>query len=45
MPARTAMRLGLAAGFALPLTLLAHGAAAGPPYATDDPEPVEHRHW
>lgn len=28
------------------LALAAPGTAlAGPPYATDDPEPVEYRHW
>ena len=25
--------------------LVASNAAAGPPYTTDDPEPVEYRHW
>ncbi len=27
------------------LALLPLAARAGPPYVTDDPEPVEHRHW
>ncbi len=27
------------------VVLLAPGAHAGPPYITDDPEPVEYRHW
>lgn len=27
------------------ICLLAAPAAAGPPYITDDPEPVPHRHW
>ena len=27
------------------MSLTAGSAGAGPPYATDDPEPVEHRHW
>jgi hypothetical protein len=29
----------------LAILLFASRAAAGPPYATDDPEPVEHHHW
>jgi hypothetical protein len=29
----------------LTLTAFAHVALAGPPYTTDDPEPVEYRHW
>lgn len=37
---------GLAAGAALGLAILtAHPAAAGPPFRTDDPEPVELGHW
>ena len=36
-------RMGLVAAVAL---LLASGAAiAGPPYRTDDPEPVDYQHW
>ncbi len=27
------------------LALLAYGAVAGPPFITDDPEPVDYRHW
>jgi hypothetical protein len=37
-------RLVLAA-LALGASLWPANAHAGPPYATDDPEPVEHRHW
>ncbi len=29
----------------LALLLVCSTAAAGPPYTTDDPEPVEHHHW
>jgi hypothetical protein len=36
---RGAAQLGVAAA------LLSAAALAGPPYATDDPEPVEFRHW
>ena len=32
-------------GTALAWLACAGDAAAGPPYATDDPEPVEYRHW
>lgn len=35
----------LSCGLATAVALRARDAAAGPPYATDDPEPVEHRHW
>lgn len=35
--------LGLLAGFAV--LFLARGALAGPPFITDDPEPVELHHW
>jgi len=38
--ARNAPAALLVLGLALPLT-----GRAGPPYTTDDPEPVEHRHW
>lgn len=31
--------------FALTLTTLIHRAAAGPPYATDDPEPTDYWHY
>lgn len=27
------------------VVLVSNSAAAGPPYSTDDPEPVEYRHW
>ncbi|HVP69248.1 MAG TPA: hypothetical protein VMT17_18510 [Anaeromyxobacteraceae bacterium] len=39
-PVRAARRLAFAVCLALPVA--AHG---GPPYTTDDPEPVECRHW
>jgi hypothetical protein len=38
-PARRAIWLFLA------VLLVSRAASAGPPYVTDDPEPVEHRHW
>ncbi len=34
-----------AAWLGLALVLGSPAALAGPPYVTDDPEPVEHRHW
>lgn len=37
------MRLFGSAGLAV--LLVASKATAGPPYTTDDPEPVEYRHW
>jgi hypothetical protein len=41
-PARLALALALAASWPL---LAPTTALAGPPYATDDPEPVELHHW
>lgn len=41
-PARTLVRFLSVSAF---LTLAAGRASAGPPYITDDPEPVEYRHW
>jgi len=38
-----AIRVAVVAAFALPL--LAQTALAGPPFRTDDPEPVEQGHW
>jgi hypothetical protein len=35
----------LAVASALLGTLIGHAAWAGPPFLTDDPEPVEHGHW
>jgi hypothetical protein len=34
-----------AAAFVIAMLLVSSWASAGPPYTTDDPEPVEHRHW
>lgn len=34
-----------AIGLPWALALLSRMALAGPPFVTDDPEPVEHRHW
>lgn len=34
-----------ATAFAIAMLLASSLASAGPPYTTDDPEPVEHRHW
>ncbi len=31
--------------FGLAVLLVASEASAGPPYTTDDPEPVEYRQW
>ena len=46
---RTASRPMLTAVFPLTLILLvliaSPKAFAGPPYITDDPEPVEYQHW
>ncbi len=39
------MRRRAGALIATALLLAAAGATAGPPYVTDDPEPVELRHW
>lgn len=36
---------GLAVAVAAGILLVPARAFAGPPYVTDDPEPVEHRHW
>jgi hypothetical protein len=36
---------GLAAQIALLLVLVSPSAQAGPPFVTDDPEPVEYHHW
>ena len=36
------MRLGV---LGLAVALVSSTASAGPPYTTDDPEPVEYRHW
>ncbi|HVY49532.1 MAG TPA: hypothetical protein VHB21_26750 [Minicystis sp.] len=35
----------IAASIAAAASLVARGASAGPPYVTDDPEPVEYKHW
>jgi hypothetical protein len=40
-----APRGALAGALALAGILSASAVRAGPPYVTDDPEPVEHRHW
>jgi hypothetical protein len=39
------MRRWAALAIAGVMTLCASNASAGPPYITDDPEPVEYRHW
>ena len=41
--ARIAANAGILSAAAL--LLLSHPAAAGPPFLTDDPEPVEYQHW
>lgn len=40
----TSLRIAVPAGVAV-LACLAASAWAGPPYITDDPEPVEYKHW
>ena len=45
MSASLVARLSAAAGGLLALTLLAVPAIAGPPFRTDDPEPVEFQHF
>jgi len=35
----------LRAGWVASCLLFSHRALAGPPFTTDDPEPVEYRHW
>lgn len=42
---RSPLLLALAPGLALLLNLLARPVLAGPPFVTDDPEPVELHHW
>jgi hypothetical protein len=42
---RSTTRNGALGSLGLALLLLASNASAGPPYTTDDPEPVEYRHW
>jgi hypothetical protein len=43
--AGSAMRRTLVAGAVASLSLATTASFAGPPYATDDPEPVEYHHW
>jgi hypothetical protein len=40
----TSLRIALPVGIAV-LACLSASAWAGPPYITDDPEPVEYKHW
>jgi hypothetical protein len=42
---RCRAKTGWVASFGLAAFLVTWKASAGPPYTTDDPEPVEYRHW
>jgi hypothetical protein len=44
-PARLVLFRFLIVGVCLVSTLFSTTAMAGPPFRTDDPEPVEHKHW